>query len=81
MSATKIDELQLAVSNFGPIIEGQISLRPMTVLVGPSNTGKSMLAILLYALHRAFTRLPNLRILDTTFDTDSVAAQSFFCPT
>ena len=31
-------------------------LRPLTVFVGPSNTGKSYLAILIYALHRYFSQ-------------------------
>lgn len=44
--------LELEVSNFGPIAEAKIDLRPLTVFVGPSNTGKSYLAILIYALHR-----------------------------
>lgn len=44
--------LELDVSNFGPIAEARIDLRPLTVFVGPSNTGKSYLAILIYALHR-----------------------------
>ena len=48
------DSLQLEVSNFGPIREARIDLRPLTVFVGPSNTGKSWLAILIYALHRHF---------------------------
>ena len=46
--------LELSVSNLGPIAKAEIDLRPMTVFVGPSNTGKSYLAILIYALHRAF---------------------------
>ena len=50
-SATK-DILELEVSDFGPIVEAKIDLRPLTVFVGPSNTGKSYLAILIYALHR-----------------------------
>lgn len=44
--------LNLEVSDFGPIAEAKIELRPLTVFVGPSNTGKSYLAILIYALHR-----------------------------
>ncbi len=44
-------ELELEVSDFGPIVEGRVGLRPLTVFVGPSNTGKSWLAILIYALH------------------------------
>ncbi len=46
----------LKVKNFGPIIEAKIDLRPLTVFVGPSNTGKSYLAILIYALHKHFSR-------------------------
>ena len=48
------DPLELEVTNFGPIVSGQIDLRPLTVFVGPSNTGKSYLAVLIYALHRFF---------------------------
>ncbi len=48
------NSLELEVSNFGPIREARIDLRPLTVFVGPSNTGKSWLAILIYALHRYF---------------------------
>ena len=44
----------LEVANLGPIVEAIVDLRPLTVLVGPSNTGKSYLAILIYALHRFF---------------------------
>ena len=51
----KQDALELEVANFGPIIEAKIDLRPLTVFVGPSNTGKSYLAILIYALHRFFS--------------------------
>ena len=50
--------LELSVSNFGPIAEGRIELRPFTVFVGPSNTGKSYLATLIYALHRFFASYP-----------------------
>ncbi len=48
------ESLELEVSNFGPIVEARVDLRPLTVFVGPSNTGKSYLAILIYALHRYF---------------------------
>ena len=46
--------LELTVSNFGPIAEASIELRPMSVFVGPSNTGKSYMAALIYALSRFF---------------------------
>ena len=48
-------KIELEVSNFGPIVEAKIELRPLTVLVGPNNTGKSYLATLIYALHRYFS--------------------------
>ena len=50
--APRGNSLELEVSDFGPIAEAKIELRPLTVFVGPSNTGKSYLAILIYALHR-----------------------------
>ena len=49
------NSLELEVKNFGPIVEAKIDLRPLTVFVGPSNTGKSYLAILIYALHQLFS--------------------------
>lgn len=58
---TQTEPLQLSVSNFGPIAKAEIDLRPLTVFVGPSNTGKSYLAILIYALHRFFSRYVDVR--------------------
>lgn len=48
--------MQVEVRDFGPIARADIELRPLTVFVGPSNTGKSYLAMLLYALHRGLGR-------------------------
>ena len=48
------DTTTLSVENFGPIARATLDLRPLTVFVGPSNTGKSYLAILIYALHKVF---------------------------
>ena len=42
------------VKNFGPIEKAEIDLRPLTVFVGESNTGKTYLAALIYALHQRF---------------------------
>ena len=50
------DALEIQVTNFGPIVEANVDLRPFTLFVGPSNTGKSYLAIMIYALHRLFSR-------------------------
>ncbi len=43
---------RLSVANFGPIAEANIELKPLTVFVGPSNTGKSLFSVLIYVLHR-----------------------------
>ena len=48
------EQYSVEVSNFGPIIGAKVDLRPLTVFVGPSNTGKSYLAMLIYALHQTF---------------------------
>ena len=48
------DRIELEVKDFGPIREASVDLRPLTVFIGPSNTGKSWLATLIYALHRCF---------------------------
>lgn len=45
---------RVRLKNFGPITEGDVEFRPLTVFVGPSNTGKSYLATMIYALHRYF---------------------------
>ena len=47
--------LEVAVTDFGPIASANVEIRPLTIFVGPSNTGKSYLAMLVYALHRAIT--------------------------
>lgn len=54
MATSQDKNLTLSVKDFGPIYNAEIELRPLTVFVGPSNTGKSYLAILIYALHKFF---------------------------
>ena len=43
---------RIEVKDFGPIVRAEVDIRPLTVFIGPSNTGKSYLAVLLYALHK-----------------------------
>ncbi len=59
--------MKISVKNFGPIGEAKdIHLSPMTLFVGPSNTGKSYLAVLLYTiieiLEDGFRPLINIQI-------------------
>ena len=58
-----VDTVRLQVGNFGPIAEADVELRPLTLFFGPSNSGKSYLAMLLYALQR----LPDLRRFQREF--------------
>ncbi len=61
MGNTQHPKVEIAVENFGPIAEANIDLRPLTVFVGPSNTGKTYFATLVYAMHgifEGFLRIP-----------------------
>ena len=50
-----IADMKISVKNFGPIREAKdIQIAPMTLFVGPSNTGKSYLAVLLYTIAKSF---------------------------
>ncbi len=46
-------KINITVENFGPIEKADIDLRPLTVFVGESNTGKTYFATLIYALQQA----------------------------
>lgn len=46
---------KISVTDFGPIARADVELRPLTIFVGPSNTGKSYLATLVFALSQFFS--------------------------
>ena len=54
------DRYTIDVQNFGPIVDANVEVRPLTVFVGPGNTGKSYLATLIYALHRSYPHTATL---------------------
>ena len=56
-------DVRIAIRDFGPVAEAEVEVRPLTVFVGPSNTGKTYLAILIYALHRVFGGFPRFPLL------------------
>ena len=58
--------LTISVKNFGPIAEGSVDLKPLTIFVGPSNTGKSYMATAVYAVMRGFEGPYRLENTDTT---------------
>ena len=52
--------LTISVKNLGPIAEGSVDLKPLTIFVGPSNTGKSYMATAVYAVMRAVEGRPQV---------------------
>jgi len=53
-------DLKLTLENFGPLRKAEIDLKPMTIFIGPNNSGKTYTATMIYALLRSVERA-NLR--------------------
>ena len=68
-------KVEIAVKNFGPIAEADIDLRPLTVFVGPSNTGKNLF---FYARVCITRYLRGVRSASLIFCTLSTSEQIFF---
>ena len=51
-------DLKLNIKDFGPIKSGSINLKKLTVFIGPSNSGKSYVAILLHSILNTLSFLP-----------------------
>ena len=73
--------IQIAVENFGPIQKANVDLRPLTVFVGESNTGKTYLAALIYVLQHIFEGIPQVpwsphRILRLNSPTQTSAKET-----
>ncbi len=63
---------RLRATDFGPIIEADIELRPFTVFIGPSNTGKSLLSALIYTLHQCYLLAPWSSAIDGGADREGI---------
>lgn len=48
--------LTLHIKNFGPISDAKLFLRPLTVFIGPNNSGKSYAAMLIHSVVSAYER-------------------------
>ena len=57
----------LKLRNFGPIKEASLDVRPLTILLGRSNTGKTYFTTLLYALHNMFGGFPKIPLNNFDF--------------
>lgn len=49
--------VRVEVENFGPIRQGAVTLKPLTVFIGPNNSGKSYMAMLVDALSETLDAL------------------------
>ena len=63
--------LKLSVQNFGPIKEGEFELKPLTIFIGPNNSGKSYMATLVYALCQSFSRMGLCETSELEHDIDT----------
>lgn len=52
--------MNFRVSNFGPIIGGEFQLKPLTVFIGPNNSGKTYSAELVYSILQCFKGRPKI---------------------
>lgn len=54
--------LNLVVRNFGPVAHADINIKPLTILIGPNNSGKSYVAMLLQSILEAQSRVAGARL-------------------
>ena len=54
--------LSFTLRNFGPVAHGDISIKPLTVLIGPNNSGKSYVATLLRSILAAQSQVTGPRL-------------------
>ena len=47
-------DLEIGVENFGPIESGSIKLKPLTIFIGPNNSGKSYAAMLIHSIFESY---------------------------
>jgi hypothetical protein len=51
--------LRVSIENLGPIASGEVEIRPLSVFIGPNNSGKTFLAQAIYALGKSFQKQPS----------------------
>ncbi len=59
--ANKKSGLNIEIKDFGPIIKGRISLKPLTLFIGPNNSGKSYVAMLIHSIYETYAPTISLR--------------------
>lgn len=67
-AATAAAPLEISVTNFGPISRGTFRIAPMTIFVGPNNSGKTYAALLAHSVLSCISAGPNPRRLAAMVD-------------
>ncbi len=67
-SCSNNKRIELEVENFGPIAEAKFDMRSLNVFVGPSNSGKSYLATLIYTFHQFLSEFHSLKTYGSLID-------------
>ena len=58
-----LPKLKLSVKNLGPVKSADISLKPLTILLGPNNCGKSHIAKIIHSVIRCEAMISTYRFL------------------
>lgn len=72
-------DLKLTLENFGPLRKAEIDLKPMTIFIGPNNSGKTYTATMLYCLFRSIEAAglrPDSPTLFSNWESDAKAIHS-----
>jgi Uncharacterized conserved protein len=46
--------LKVKVKNFGPVSKGEVIIKPLTIFIGPNNSGKSYISTLIHSIIKNF---------------------------
>ena len=61
----------ISVKNFGPIIEANIDISPLTIFVGKNSSGKSFLSLLIHCMFNPFDDI------DSKYNSESFPIHSY----
>ena len=71
------EEFTIEARNFGPVKEAKLTLKPLTVLIGPSNTGKTYMAMLACMMMKKHTSFSQAARMNMRFYPDPATLASF----
>ncbi len=72
-------DVELEIKNFGPIHEGRITVKPLTVFIGSNGSGKSYTSMLIYSILGDVGNISRRRLnVPSSFWYDSLGVYSHF---